>query len=678
MPETKCKLLLCDCEGSMALDVEALAASCGGETGALHTQLCRGQIASATKALATGDVVVIACGQETAAFDDVAAQIGADPDRLRCVDIRDRAGWSDEAADAAPKMAALLAEAGLAPPPAPTTTIASDGVCLIYGDGEIALAAAERLSGQLSVTCLLRDPGDAEPPRRNDFPILSGRVRAAAGRLGAFEIRVDGLAEHAPGGRGGLSFGPPRDGAQSECDVILDLSGDAALFPAPEKRDGYVRADPRDPIAVERALFDAAQLVGEFEKPLYIRFEASLCAHSRARQPGCDRCLNLCPTGAIQPAGDHVVIDPYICAGCGACAAVCPTGAARYEDPPFEHALRRVRTLAEAYRSAGGAAPRLLIHDVEHGAEMIALAARHGRGLPADVLPLALPETGGVSHALMLAALAAGFSTVFVLLGAKADRTALEGQAALARALAVGVGVETARLALIDPADPDAMSESLYAAPRPAPALPAPAAPLGDPRETVRVSLSALAADTPPEAPIPLDGVEVAGGAPYGAVEVDPNACTLCLSCVSLCPTGALGDNPDRPELRFQESACVQCGVCAAACPEDAIRLAPRLDLSTQALAFRTLHEEEPFACTSCGRLFGVKSAIDRVGEKLAGKNWMYTDSDNLRLLSMCDDCRIKAQFQAEGSPFQMGVVRTPRTTDDYLREREQGLDDDE
>ncbi|MCP6275009.1 4Fe-4S binding protein, partial [Klebsiella pneumoniae] len=73
-------------------------------------------------------------------------------------------------------------------------------------------------------------------------------------------------------------------------------------------------------------------------------------------------------------------------------------------------------------------------------------------------------------------------------------------------------------------------------------------------------------------------------GAPYGAVLVDREACTLCMSCAGLCPTGALLDNPDSPELSFREEACIQCGLCANVCPEDAIRLEPRLDLSDAAL----------------------------------------------------------------------------------------------
>ena len=103
------------------------------------------------------------------------------------------------------------------------------------------------------------------------------------------------------------------------------------------------------------AVLKARDLVGGFDKPRYITFTEDLCAHSRSKIVGCRRCLDLCPTGAIAPAGDHVAIDPNICAGCGQCAAVCPTGAAAYALPPADALLRKLRAMLTAYREAGGA-----------------------------------------------------------------------------------------------------------------------------------------------------------------------------------------------------------------------------------------------------------------------------------------------------------------------------------
>jgi hypothetical protein len=48
----------------------------------------------------------------------------------------------------------------------------------------------------------------------------------------------------------------------------------------------------------------------------------------------------------------------------------------------------------------------------------------------------------------------------------------------------------------------------------------------------------------------------------------------------------------------------------------------------------------------------------------------MFTNSDNARLIQMCDDCRIRSQYHAEGQPMFLGARPKVRTTDDYLTER--------
>ncbi len=183
---------------------------------------------------------------------------------------------------------------------------------------------------------------------------------------------------------------------------------------------------------------------------------------------------------------------------------------------------------------------------------------------------------------------------------------------------------------------------------------------VGGRRDITRVTVNAMADNI--DGPIPLPA-----GAPYGAIEINPDKCTLCLACVSLCPTGALGDHPDRPEVQFTENACVQCGVCESTCPETAINLVPQLDVSKNALSARALHGEDPFECIKCGRPFGVASTINRIVEKLENKHWMYSKSDNVQLIKMCDDCRVNAQFHGDTAPMAGGERPRVRTSDDYL-----------
>lgn len=644
-------LLICDCLGTQTIDADALGRASGMACSRTHTALCQSEIGVAAEAIGAGDVM-IACQQESQRFTDLAEDIDAGvPD---FVDIRDRAGWTADGDDTTAKMASLIADAALAQPSPKTRDVISDGVCLIIGAPDVTFAAAEKLADMLTVTVLVPDATDL--PLSDGFDVCVGRLSRATGTLGQFAVTIDAFQQVLPGGRGAPQATDPRDGAQSECDLILDLSGGVPLFPAPEKRDGYLRADPASVPAVADAILNASQMVGTFEKPLHIRLEPSLCAHSRAEQPACSNCLNVCPTGAILPAGEHVTIDPLVCAGCGACSAVCPSGAISYDAPPVDHVFRRIGVLASAYRKAGGEAASLLVHD-GHGAEMIRLGARYGKGLPAHVIPMEIDALAMFGHAEMLAALASGFASVDVVLGPKSDRDVIAAQAELATAMGAGDAI-----ALLDFNDPDAFCDHLFDRTAAQVRVENPILPQGSRRQISRIAAKALVPDTS-VMPLPEH-------APYGAVLVDTDACTLCLACVSLCPSGALADNPDLPQLRFQEDACLQCGLCTNVCPENAITLQPQLNLTDAALDQVVLNEEEPFACVECGSLFGVKSTVEKIMEKLAGNHTMFANPAMARMIQMCDNCRVQAQYHSQNNPLTGGVRPTVRTTDDYLSKR--------
>ncbi|MEZ5716293.1 MAG: 4Fe-4S binding protein [Paracoccaceae bacterium] len=652
------RLLLCDCAGTQKIDPESAAKAVRAGAVKACSELCMGDIDLAQAALGEAGTVMIACGQEAPRFAELWDAIESPADLITC-DIRDRAGWTD-AGTAFAKQAALLAEAALERPVTPLRDIESRGTLLILGSGEAALEAARQLADAMAVTCLIEGEVDLLAPEPG-FDLIRGRLAGATGALGGFEVRIEGFAQALPMGRGAPAFGGGAASVRSDCDVILDLRrGAAPLFPAPQKREGYVRADPGDPGAVGRAVFQASQLVGVFEKPLYVKFDALICAHSRASQTGCSRCLEICPTGAITPAGDHVSIDPDICAGCGGCAAVCPSGAASYDNPEVGFLFRRLTTLAETFRAAGGKAPRLLVHDGGFGSELIGLTARHGGGLPPEVVPFEVENVEGFGHAEMLAALGVGFAGVDLLTGPQTEMTVPEAQLEVTRAIVEGTGYDGAGLRIVAPGDPEAL-EAMLAGDRPGVELARPILALGGRREVVRLAATALAGG-------PKGAIALPEGAIYGAVEVDTDACTLCLACASLCPSGALMDNPDKPQLSFQEAACLQCGICANTCPESAITLVPRLNLEAQALAPVVLNEEEPFECISCGKPFGVRSTIERIVAKLEGVHPLFTGSNNADLIRMCDDCRVKAQFHGAGAPMAGAAPPRVRVSEDYKK----------
>jgi ferredoxin len=325
--------------------------------------------------------------------------------------------------------------------------------------------------------------------------------------------------------------------------------------------------------------------------------------------------------------------------------------------------------LLTVYREAGGTVPVLLFHDEAHGGALIDALARHGDGLPAHLLPLAVNEVTQIGLECIAACFAYGAAAVRILLRAKPrhDPAGLFQTIALAEAILAGLGLDGARIAAIETDDPFALGDVLWSmTPGTTVRRPARFEPAGGRRDVLRLAVRELhraaAAD--------IDMIALPPGAPFGAVEV-ADGCTLCLACVSACPTGALSDDPDRPVLRFTEDACVQCGLCKATCPEKVITLVPRLVFAA-ATVTRVLREEEPFHCIRCGKPFGVKSTIDRILAKLAGTHWMYQNApQRLALIKMCEDCRVIVVAQESFDPHDAPPRPKLRTTDDYLRERD-------
>ena len=318
--------------------------------------------------------------------------------------------------------------------------------------------------------------------------------------------------------------------------------------------------------------------------------------------------------------------------------------------------MRKLRAMLLAYCEAAGERAVVLVHDDPHGAPLIDALARFGDGLPANVLPLAVNEVTQVGLETVAATFAYGASALRFLLRDRPrhDVAGLLRSVALANTILAGLGFGDRRVSTIETDDPDLLSDALRAIPSmPTTLRPASFLPLGEKRSLMRHALRELHRASPD----PVDRVALPEQAPVGAVEIDVSGCTLCLSCVSACPTGALGDNPDRPMLRFTEDACVQCGLCQSTCPEKVITLKPQLDFGPGAAAVRVLKEEEPFCCIRCGKPFGVKSTIERLTAKLQNQSWVYKGSPRrLDVIKMCDDCRAAFVWEEKFDPHAAQV----------------------
>ncbi len=652
----------------------------------LHSTLCRREAGAFEQALAQGEDVVVACTQESRLFDEIASQTPAAAGvPVRFVNIRETGGWSKDAAKAMPKMAALLAAARLPDPePVPTVTYKSAGRLLIIGALDAAERAADLLADTLEVSIFSTGAGAEGGAQERRYPVLGGRVERLAGWLGAFELtwqinnpidldlctRCNACIAACPEGAigfdyqidsarckshracvkacgmaGAIDFTREPQTESDTFDLVLDLRGTSA-FSQHAKPQGYFQWDGQEP----RTLIELRSLVGEFEKPKFFTYKQKLCAHSRNEKVGCNACIEVCSASAISSEKDRqqIKVNPNLCVGCGACTTVCPSGALSFAYPRASEQGVKFKTLLATYLRAGGKQPALLLHSQGAGAGLIGDLGRAARvdpdvqGVPARVIPVPVWHTASMGLDVWLSAVAYGASNVWVLMtGEEAPQylEAVRAQMNVAQAILNGLGYAGEHFRILharDARDLSALDSDLQAAPAQAVAKPAGFAVQADKRATLELALDHLveqASSRPEVVVLP------AQGSPLGALAINKDTCTMCLSCVNACPASALQDNPNAPQLKFIEKNCVQCGLCVKTCPEKALSLVPQLRLTPQRKEAVVLNEMQPYACVRCGKPFGTLKAIEAMLGKLAGHAMFQGEA--LERLKMCGDCRV-------------------------------------
>jgi len=430
-----------------------LAATPGASTDGLehtHTLLCRREASAFQRAAKAsgqaGDELLVACTQESRLFLELNEQTeGAAPvaERpIRFVNLRETGGWSRDAGQASPKIAALIAAAQLpAPEPVGTVSYRSAGRVLVIGRADHAEQAALLLSDPLQPTLLLTTPGGALAQTRA-LPVHGGDLVALRGWLGAFEAtwrntqpvdlelctRCNACIEVCPEGAidfsyqidltrckshrdcvracdaaGAIDFQRTPQDVTETFDLVLDLR-DTPAFPQHQPPQGYLHL-PRpdaDAAALARAALRLRDWVGAFEKPKFFHYQQRLCAHSRNEQIGCTACIDVCSAqairsdaslkgkslgkspsrtahGAVAYVGGGVVVEPHLCVGCGACSTVCPSGAMRFGYPGAAELGKRLRTLLSTYARGGGSGAALLLHSEQAGARVVDALGRAAR-----------------------------------------------------------------------------------------------------------------------------------------------------------------------------------------------------------------------------------------------------------------------------------------------------------
>ncbi len=510
----------------------------------------------------------------------------------------------------------------------PTVSYESGGNTLILGPTSLIERIEQQLPDVNSITLLSVD--GEQGTHKNLYHADNVQV---SGYLGAFEVVVSNR---------GTTTNLSKVALQKDTfDIILDMSLNGVMteeVPVP----GYFPVGRGHPKLAD-ALEQIPSLVGTFDKPKYFRLDTDLCAHSSRGVKGCERCVDACPAGALSSEGSdktghRIEINPYLCQGVGTCATSCPTEAIHYALPNPKDTQKFIERLLSNYFAAGGEKPIILICSSEHESyNLMAL-----RALPDNVIPVTVEELPSVGIDTWFAALTNGATQVLFAASRHMPATIqriLEQEVTTAQTFLAHLGmaketIDVLYLESLREMQPKLVTDDLDLR-------------LGELEGNKRARLFTALDALGEKFDVEKNAQPLEASAPYGTIECSTDDCTLCMSCVAVCPTRALHHDGDIPGLKLVEQDCVQCGLCTKACPENALTSVQQMNwdkMSRQNAV--TLHQEEPALCLRCHKPFAPMSMITMLQNKLQGHSH-FADAAALNRIAMCEDCRVIDVFES-------------------------------
>ena len=583
---------------------------------------------------------LVACCEPPVRFEDaLAPPAGASP-ATHFIDLRGSCfAVHDDPREAQDKAARLLrgalkaAEAQAEPRYIP---LQSDGRVLIAADEPLASKLARRL-GDACRPILLLKPRAPAVESLPSWRVYRGELLEVSGRLGDFHAVIEL---------------PGEKRQELVADQVVVLESESAVPSAPT---GYHVLKDTDPTEVDQVAARVNDLIGDFLKTVHVTYNADSCAGGAAGRQACGACIPACPYEAIRrdPRNPlRVEVDHLACEGCGACSSACPTSALRFTEPSQQALHLQLAGLLAG--NSGDADQVVVFHCSEQGKRLFEEAGMRHLPYAASLLGVQVPCLRYVSASAILGAIRFGAAGVS-LLGCTAcphgERALLERTLAFCGVTleAFDMGAERLRLFVSSPGDEADTIEALNGfaqSLQPAPVHWNGSMPRGN--QDDRQTLSGIV-DTFIEQRQREPGGQVIDPAlPFAMAEVEVEGCTLCRSCVNVCPTHAFRLDEATSSLQFKHFACVACGLCETLCPEDVISLQHQVVFSRHALDYQTVVRDEMVGCMNCGSPFINQKSLDAILAKAMelGPLMDAFSGGRRNLLRMCPDCRAVAAMQ--------------------------------
>lgn len=355
-----------------------------------------------------------------------------------------------------------------------------------------------------------------------------------------------------------------------------------------------------------------------------ISYDSMICQYANRRSIHCSKCVDACPTVAIMKDDEkkELIFSDIDCVACGKCTSVCPSGSLEYNFVP-RNSFSEIISFYEDNI--------VLLFDESINIEKIDLK------LNQNILPLALKSVNFLDQSHILSILQTTGANFVILAKYLGDGT--KESVDLLNEIYEKIWQEKAVYLAKDEKELKQtlghlkfISGSKY---------------IIDERELSKREifskrLLALVKDND------YGKTRCGEWVRYGKITINQDSCTLCLSCIGACNTGALYADEANKSINFNASLCTTCGYCENSCAEENTLQLFRdgIWLNKNYFNYQILAKDEMFRCIQCNKEFATLKSIEKISTLL--KNHFKDDALKLRTIYCCADCKVKLMLSRQ------------------------------